>query len=241
VFGGDSRPRSPRSRDPRGYRLEPIAERRHARASNRQLSSLPAPPRRQPRDAGQVLRAGAASALRACAGTVGCIRVPALDQSEPAPFGPIDLCADSDSRSKRARGTSTESAGDCTASVLHPRAVLVRIGRARHRLDSRRHRCWRGITETSAGVGRRSTSRSRWARRGPMRPPAQSRAQRGRARARSRVQPTPHVRLRRDSVAAFRSFDRVRSARMRGRLRCRRVNTISTDRRQKRGRRRSGG
>jgi len=59
---------------------------------------------------------------------VGCSRVPRLIQSAPTPFGPLNLCAESDSRSTPSARTSTASLPtDCTASVCTsaPRACAA--------------------------------------------------------------------------------------------------------------------
>ncbi len=58
--------------------------------------------------------------LRSCLPPVriGSSRVPRLIQSAPAPFGPLNLCAESESRSTPSARTSTEILPtDCTASV----------------------------------------------------------------------------------------------------------------------------
>ena len=61
-------------------------------------------------------RAGCARACRRSA-SAAC-RVPRLIHSTPAPFGPLNLCADSDSRSTPSARTSTGILPtDCTASV----------------------------------------------------------------------------------------------------------------------------
>ena len=58
--------------------------------------------------------------LRSCLPpvSIGCIRVPRLIHSAPAPFGPLNLCADSDSKSIPSARTSTGIfPTDWTASV----------------------------------------------------------------------------------------------------------------------------
>ena len=59
--------------------------------------------------------------------------MPRLIHSAPAPFGPLNLCADSDSRSTPSARTSTGIfATDCTASVWNsaPRACAMRASSA---------------------------------------------------------------------------------------------------------------
>ena len=59
---------------------------------------------------------------------IAAMRVPRLIQSAPAPFGPLNLCAESDSRSTPSARTSTGIfATDCTASVWKsaPRACAT--------------------------------------------------------------------------------------------------------------------
>ena len=80
--------------------------------------------------------------LRSCLPPVriGCIRVPRLIHNAPAPLGPLNLCADSDSRSTPSARTSTGILPtDCTASVCisAPRscAILRELGDRLDRAD----------------------------------------------------------------------------------------------------------
>ena len=110
--------------------------------------------------------------LRSCLPPVivGCIRVPRLIHSAPAPFGPLNLCAESDSRSTPSARTSTGILPDRLHRVgVHQRAVLVRDrARAPRPAESCRSRCWRA-SPRRARCRRRSPRAADRARRCRMR------------------------------------------------------------------------
>ena len=102
--------------------------------------------------------------LRSCLPPVivGCIRVPRLIHSAPAPFGPLNLCAESDSRSTPSARTSTGIFADRLHRVgVQQRAVLVRDGGELGDRLNRADLVVRVHHRHERGVGRRSPSRSR--------------------------------------------------------------------------------
>ena len=119
--------------------LEPVAQRGRrdrlpppasARASARRDA--------QAGDRRHVLGAARGGCARACRRSwSACSRVPRLIHSAPAPFGPLNLCADSDSRSTPSARTSTGILPtDCTASVCNSAPCSCAIAaRSRDRLN----------------------------------------------------------------------------------------------------------
>ena len=110
-------------------------------------------------------RAGCARACRRSGSAA--IRVPRLIHSAPAPFGPLNLCADSDSRSTpSARDVDRDLADRLHGVGVEERAALVRDrARARRSAGSCRSRCWRAsprrcaVSSVSASLQARPATR----------------------------------------------------------------------------------
>ncbi len=85
--------------------------------------------------------------LRSCFPPVriALTRVPRLIQSAPAPFGPLNLCAESDNRSAPSARTSTGDLAPPTGRRRYgtARPARARSARARQSAGSCRSHCWR--------------------------------------------------------------------------------------------------